>query len=194
MNPYLCTLRYVPRCLFYVCACARLSLNVFVLMHVCVRLSLNVFVDGGTHKWRVKRGCQNFWTHGLRERERARDEWRGWQAASLCLTWWRWKCSGSGRLPFVSSKQQWRLSNWVLMVLALKRARIQALSPPLSLSLALTALDRRTSQIPKASEAYLKIHVILAWPSWAVVQLYIMVLFIKLIPLCNPIDPQSKVL
>ncbi len=143
---------------------------------------------------KIKRGCQNFWTHGLRERERARDEWRDGRLPASCFDWWRWKCSGSAVCPLFPPNSQWRLSNWVLMVLALKRARIQALSPPLSLSLALTALDRRTSQIPKASEAYLKIHVILAWPSWAVVQLYIMVLFIKLIPLCNPIDPQSKVL
>jgi len=138
---------------------------------------------------KIKRGCQNLWTHGLRERERARDEWRDGRLPASCFDWWWWKCSGSAVCPLFLSNSQWRLSNWVLMVLALKRARIQALSP--LFSLALTASDRRTSQIPKASEAYLKIHVILAWPSWALVQLYIMVLFIKLLPLSNPIDPKS---
>lgn len=137
---------------------------------------------------KIKRGCQNLWTHGLRERERARDEWRDGRLPASCFDWWRWKCSGSAVCPLFPPNSQWRLSNWVLMVLTLKRARIQALSP------ALTALDRRTSQTPKASGAYLKIHVILARPSWAVVQLYIMVLFIKLLRLSNPIDPQSKVL
>ncbi len=114
---------------------------------------------------KIKRHCQNFWTHGLREKERVRDKWRDGRLPASCF-------DGDGgnaaaqpfALCFLQTANGGSLIGF-LMALALKRARIQALSPPLSLSLALTALDRTTSQIPKASEAYLKIHVILAWPS-----------------------------